>query len=320
MALSSYLQPLQTLQHIEQLQPCVNLAIQVFEQDMPDSKLIDKLRGELLRTLSVLLQYKVTNEGVLYTLKHYTWAFFAPTKKSHHLENLFSNEIQSIENKIITALQGLAREYPINDVDLFDLEPIGENENYWLSLKGRKYRLEPLAEWISTRKAFIYPEDNTTMFLQDIDNLTQLCDLHKISLQPKPVYSSILKQAIIDAGFSIEEIRELDVPQLHNHHIKALQMLIAHYHFSKRQAFEELQGLNSEQADALNELYSKGLRGAHLRNLAIDESDYSPHHTVVLQMLVNEWHYDIETAVDAISNCNGDEVQRYYSMSSPLIY
>lgn len=317
MTLPSYLQPLRTLLTIEQLRPCLKLAKQAFEHDMPDSNLIDQLRGELLRTLSILSKYKATNEGVLYALKHYTWAFFAPAKNSQRLEDLFSNKIEAIENKIITALQGLAREYPINDVDLFDLEPIENDENYWVSLKGRKYRLESLAEWISTRKAFIYPEDNTTMFLQDIDNLRQLCDFHKISLQPKPVYSDILKQAIIDAGFSIEEIRELDVPQLHRHHIKTLGMLITDYHFSKRQAFEELQGLNSEQADALTELYSQGLRGAHLRNLAIDENDYSPHHTVVLQMLVNEWHYDIETAVDAISNCNGDEVQRYYSMSPP---
>ncbi|ASQ47090.1 hypothetical protein [Legionella clemsonensis] len=317
MPLPSYLQPLQTLRNIVQIQPCVNLAEQAFIHTAADNNSIDSLRGELLRTLEVLLQYKTKNNGVFYSLKHYTWAFFEPAQNLRRLENLFSSEIQLIENKIVTALQGLARAYPINDVDVFDFEPIEEDEKYWLNLKGRKYRLETLAEWISIRQEFIYPEDNRVMFSQDIESLKRLCSLHNISLKPKPIYSELLKEAIVAAGFSIAEIRELDVPRLHNNHLKVLHKLMTTYHFSKREAFAELQGLNSEQAEALNELYAQGLRGNHLRNLSIDESEYSPHHTVVLQLLINEWHYNIESAVEAISNCDADEVQQYYSMSPP---
>lgn len=318
MTLPYYLQSLQTFQNIIQIQSCANLALQAFEHEPIDSNLIDKLRGELLRTLKTILQFKAQNNGLFYTLKHYGWTFFAPAQNFRRLEDLLSSEIKPIEDKIIVALQGLAKKFPIDDVDPFDLEPIEEDENYWLSLKGRKYRLETLAEWIRSRKAFIYPDDNKEMFLQDIENLKELCKLHEISLKPAPVYSETLKQEIIEAGFSLAEIRGLAVPGLRSNHIKALRMLMTDYHLSKREAFEELSGLNYEQAEALNALYADGLRGEHLRNLMIDESEYSPHHTVVLQMLINEQDYDVDTAIYAISNCDADEVQQFYSMSSRL--
>ncbi|WED43370.1 hypothetical protein [Legionella cardiaca] len=318
MILPSYLQPLTNYDNIAQMQTCANLARQVFANEAVDINLIDKLRGQLLRTLKESLQHKATNNGVYYSLKHYALSFFTLSQPVSSLERLPTATIQEIENAIVTALEGLAEDYPIKDIDPIDLNPINDDDIYFLSLQGRKYRLESLADWIKFSKQFVYPDNNDEMFSQDIAKLKQLCTLHGVSLEPTKSYSSTLQTAIREAGFTVEEMKDLVVPELHKNHINALQMLTTKYHFSFVEAIKELQKLNSEQAEALNVLYAYGLRGEHLRNLSIAESEFSAHHTAVLQLLVHDRNYDIDMAVNAISDCDFEEVQKFYSTSPQL--
>ncbi|KTC78168.1 hypothetical protein [Legionella brunensis] len=318
MFLPPYLQPLTTHKTIAQMQACANLARQVFANEAEDINLIDKLRGQLLRTLKESLQYKAINNGLYYRLRQYALSFFTSPQPISSFESLPTTTIQAVENAIIIALEGLAENYPIKDVDPIDLNPIDDDDIYFLSLQGRKYRLESLVSWIKFRKAFIYPDNNDDMFLQDIAKLKQLCTLQGVSLEPTKSYSSTLQAAILEAGFSVEEMKDLVVPELHKNHINALQMLTTKYHFSHIDAITELQKLNYEQAEALNVLYEYGLRGDHLRNLSIAESEFSAHHTAVLQLLVHDRNYDIDMAVNAISDCDIEEVQKFYSTSPNL--
>lgn len=174
-------------------------------------------------------------------------------------------------------------------------------------------------DWIKVRSTFIYPDTNSAMLVPDIEQLKRLCVQQNLSMQPKPNHIIELEQELLNSGFSVNNIEELRVPNLRKNHILVLKMLVTDYQLSHSQAIAELKGLNYEQADALNTLYSHGLRGDHLRNLSIDEQEFGPHHTVVLTMLMDDWHYDVETAVNCISGCDFEEVQKFYSMPAPSL-
>ncbi|KTD53722.1 hypothetical protein Lsan_4132 [Legionella santicrucis] len=184
---------------------------------------------------------------------------------------------------------------------------------------GEKVPVSKYSGLIKVRGAFIYPDTNSAMLVQDIEQLKRLCIQQNLSMEPKPSRIVELEQELLNAGFTINHIEELKVPNLRKNHILVLKMLVTEYQLSHSQAIAELKGLNYEHADALSALYSRGLRGEHLRSLSIDEEEFSPHHTAVLMMLMDDWHYDVEAAIHCISGCDFEEIQEFYSMPAPTL-
>jgi hypothetical protein len=312
MSLSIYLSTLKPYDDIPQIAAIFEKASLAFASTAIKSESIDALRGQLLRTLDEIIHLKTINITIWQGLSTSVWTFFSSTK-SCDLVSLSSDERQQIEDIVIKALQILANDYPVDDVDPIDLTPIQHEEPHLLSITGRKYRLTNLVEWIKTRKDFIYPDVNKPMFSQDIKNLKHLSQEYGLSLEPAKQYSTEIQSALAELGLSVEAIENLHVPQLRLNHINALQVLICEYGHELNQAIAEIQSLNYEQVDALVQLYQVGLRGAHLRSLHIDESEYGPHHTVVLHILTQEQGYDIDKAINTITDCDFDEVQEFYS-------
>jgi hypothetical protein len=300
MAVRDYLQPLLKYGSLSKINAYV-----INSDGSSDPSLIDGLRGELLRTLQRVTELRKQNETYFNLIPNLFLGFFIPQELSPQLRN-----------ELIEALQGLARDFPLSDVDPIDLEPIGEDVHF-ISLAGRSYRLESLVQWIQVRGDFILPDVRLPMFSPEIVELKRLCLENKLSLQPRRPISVSFQTALAGANLSVDDLSSLVVPQLRENHINVLGMLKNEWGLSLEKAIDEIQGLNYEQADALLLLYSKGLKGSHLRGLAINPSEYGPHHTVVLIMLIDEWGYSVENAVDAISGCDFETIQSFYSMSKP---
>ncbi|VEB36452.1 Uncharacterised protein [Legionella sainthelensi] len=317
MILPPYLNSFYQYPDFKQLKRCAELAENAFCSEVVNKDPLNELRGNLLRILDEISQVQANPHSIYSMLSNYALSFFNFHKIKGNLKDISNQELQDIKNTLIVALRGLANDFPIHDVDPIDLTPIDNDEVCFTSLTGRRYRLVNLVNWIKIRKAFIYPDTNSVMLVHDIEPLKRLCAQQNLSLEPKPSHIIELEQELLNTGFSVNHIEELKVSNLRKNHILVLKMLVTEYQLSHSKAIAELKGLNYEHADALNALYSRGLRGDHLRNLSIDEEEFGPHHTVVLMMLMDDWHYDVEAAVRCISGCDFEEIQKFYSIPAP---
>ncbi|WP_298624088.1 hypothetical protein, partial [uncultured Legionella sp.] len=211
---------------------CAELAENTFRLEVVDNNLLNELRGNLLRALDEVSQLLANRQGIYNMISHYAFNFFNTSQANGDLKSLSQQELQSIKNTLITALQGLANNFPILDVDPVDLTSIDNDEECFTSLMGRKYRLVNIVEWIKVCKAFIYPDTNSVMLHHDIEQLKQLCVLHNLSMEPKSSHIVEMEQELLNLGFSVNNIKELKVPNLRQNHISVLKMLLIDYQLS----------------------------------------------------------------------------------------
>lgn len=281
---------------------------------------IRALRAPLLHLLQRLTDLPSAHTSVMSRVFNYGIGFFyqqAETSRNT-IDTLSHHERAILRACVVNALEQLAYAYPINTTDPIDYEPILNGEPYFVSLTGSHYRLSNMALWIAHKKDFFYPLYSERMHLEDIERFKQQCLEEGVSYLPLSDYQIALNQKCEALGISEEILRTLRVPQLRLNHLVVIEQLINEYGCSIEDAMSELQGLNYEQADALLAYFDIGLRGEHLRQLLIDESEYGPHHTAALEHLMTKHGMDIEQAIETISPYGFDEVQELYFIVPPL--
>lgn len=284
-----YLEPLLKYQEILKTFPDVTLI-----ENTSESSRVEYIRGSLLRILDEqekIKQTKNNNNGIFGIF----YSFFKP------------NEAPSpLALDLIAVLQNLARDFPQDDVDPITREPI-EDAPYFLSVNGRKYRLSTLAAWIRVCGEFILP-DRMPIYIPEMIELKRLCEEFKFSLTKNFIFLTL------PMDLTTEHIHPDERKQMHKSHITTIEMLEGQ-RLSLSEIVQEMRGLNFYQSEALFELFSKGLRGDHLRTLDLQE--FGPHHISVLKMLINEWGYSIEKALHSILDCDFESIQDFYAMENP---
>jgi hypothetical protein len=281
----------------------------VYEQAPISIESVESLRRALLALLDKALPMLGSDASFFSAYRSFFWGG-APVVND--ISTLTASQLSHLKESLILALRDLSTEHPLNSEDCIQQDIITEGEVVLHSLRGHQYRLSSLVMWIQHKKDFIYPNMSIAMYADDIARFKALCESHGVSYAPLNEYQLAMKQALDEMGWSMEELSRLNAPELRINHIHALKKLINKYHLDKGDAFLEIENLNYEQAEAISTLYERGLRGHHLRGLMFDESEFMPHHTAVLQYLLDEKGYDIDSAVALVSTYPGEEVETLY--------
>jgi hypothetical protein len=302
---------------IPEINACLELAYTAKLTSNPIPTEIEKLRGELLRTTETLRKYNPKSWSALKSVYvGFTNLFFLPCTPNHfkQVNNYQYNEIEMNLKKL---LHQLALAYPTNENDLIDLEPLPSNfDERFITLHGCHYRLNNLVEWVRHAGQFTYPDTNKAMDAFDRIALTNQCETLGLSLQPYPKHLDIFNEVLSQVRLTFEDIDTLNVPYYHENHFLALVFLIKNHQYTLQNAIAEIQGLHGEQVSALMNLFHLGLRGDHLRNLDIEDDDFTAHHEAVIQILIEKYDFSLEEALAYVSNRSMDEVQEVYSWPS----
>ena len=197
-----YLLELKQFDAIPQIAAIYAKATLVFTNNTVNKEVIDELRGQLLRTLDDVLQLKATPPTFWGSLTTSLGTFFTKDEQLPRLDRLSAIERQKVESALISTLQKLATQHPLDNVDPIDFGEIEHDEAHLLSLSGRKYRLTTLAWWVQSRQDFIYPDFNKPMFEQDIQQLKQLCQKNGVSIEPPKQYSIEIQHALEQLGLT----------------------------------------------------------------------------------------------------------------------
>lgn len=315
MPIPAFLASLEDYQQLPDVVTFLSNAEQVYSQPPITNDTISQLRRALLHLLNNAVAIKPHSSSFFEGLYDMSYGLFGTARpNTNALGALPPAQLASLKEMLANALYEYALAYPLNTDDVIDQELIAPEDPCLYSLTGQKYRLTSLAMWIQHKKAFVYPNVNITMYAHDIEQFKALCDEHHVSYAPLNEHLRAIAEGLNTLGISMESIRQLNVPQLRINHVNALRMLIQKHGLTEATAFSELQALNYEQADAIIALYDRGLRGDHLRGLEITEEEYMPHHTAVMQWLMDDLGYDLERAVESISPYPYEEVGFLYGL------
>jgi hypothetical protein len=305
----SYLLSLSPYEGLPEINELLFKARAVYEQAPISIESVESLRRALLGLLDKALPMLGSDASFF---SAYTSFFWGAAPVVNDISTLTASQLSDLKSALILGLRALSEAYPLNSDDLIDGDAIVEDDIVLHSLRGQQYRLSCLAMWIQHKKDFIYPDMSVAMYADDVERFKGLCELHGVSYAPLNDHQLEMVHALDEMGWSLDELRSLHAPELRINHIRALKKLINEHQLDKEHAFLEIENLNYEQAEAISTLYERGLRGHHLRGLMFDESEFMPHHTAVLQYLLDEKGYDIDSAVALISTYPGEEVETLY--------
>lgn len=297
---------------IPEINACLKLAGNTLNDAPIDTDKIAKLRGVFLRTQEKLVKYDPDSWNVLKSayqcLSFFVFSDFPPT----NFDQLSKQQYHDIEIALFNFLFSLSKQYPINQEDPIDLEVLPDLNSRFMSLHGYHYKLETIVTWIRHSHQFTYPDTNKPMIEFDRVALINLCKERGLSLAPYPPRNTSFEAALENARLSMEDIQSLRVPYYHVNYVNVLTTLMNQYAYDIEAGINEINDLYPEQVDGLIQLFEYGIRGHHLRSIEIDGFDYTPHHTLALEELIQRHDYTIDAAVDFISNRNMDEVQEVY--------
>lgn len=285
--------------------------------DTSDNAITD-LRKPLLDLLTQLSELPHAPTSLFGRLYHYGIGWFHEAAPPNTISRLAQLERDRLRAMVVNALGELAYAFPLNDEDPIDLESLSDDTPRFVSITGLHYRLSTMAEWIAYKKAFIYPNYCKKMYPEDIERFKAQCLREGVSFAPLNENQIALNRQCEALGLSQEDLSKLQVPQLRMNHLRVIEKLISEKGYTIETAIDELQGLNYEQAEALLTYFDIGLRGNHLRDLIIDESEYGPLHTAMLDHLMKNYGMNIEQAIATISPYGFDEVENLYYIEPRL--